>query len=282
MNYKPVMDHNSLFLYSAETQFIQECTTQIVATLHPECKQLCNNQLSINSLTVKGNQKASWKDIWIRLEECSQLRKYQIPAESRKSLREQLAEQAHALSCTSIWSQPMARGEDSKGTDPQPTLPSCQQPRVLIEAPVAPQSICALWPLATMWFITGWILLYFWEDDKNAGSQTHTDKIQANAPCQEKFCLCKLPWSNVHLLLATHKFSLQCWGLNLVPRIALYVFFFHFQSRTSRKTAGAWKLVVVSHCSCITVTGSYVSFFSPTGKEEKRNHTAGLSLLLLQ
>lgn len=58
------MDHNSLFLYSAETQFIQECTTQIVATLHPESKQLCNNQLSINRLTVKGNQKASWKDIY--------------------------------------------------------------------------------------------------------------------------------------------------------------------------------------------------------------------------
>lgn len=118
---------------------------------------------------------------------------------------------------------------------------------------------CDLWPLCGLSQVGFWSV----SEKMMGSSETCTEKSRfrpmflarksfLSANCHELVCRsfirckCKSP----------------CWGLNMEPRIAQYVFFFQRKQNIS-KTAAAWKVTVVAHGCCVSVRGSYVSPFPP-------------------
>lgn len=77
----------------------------------------------------------------------------------------------------------------------------------------------------------------------------------------------------MYLLLDTYEFSLQCCGLNLVPRTAQYVIFFHFQSKNSSLKSLPTAAVLQWEAAM-----SFSPSLHPPRNKEKRNCMAGSSL----
>lgn len=195
-----------------------------MAILHPECKQPCNSQLPINKL--KGIQKvSSKKHAWVRLGECSQLRKYQIHGEGRKNLREQLAEQAQLLTAHGQRrEQPVAHATHLQTTEARKYS---ENHLWHLKAFVC----CDLWPLCGLSQVGFWSV-----SEKMRSSETCTEKSRfrpmflarksfLSANCHEVVC--------GSFIRCKCKSPLQCWGLNVEPRIAQYVFYFQRKQNIS-------------------------------------------------